>query len=233
MTKVLITGSNDGLGFLAAKRCVEEGAQVFLHARSQEKLDKAVAQIPGITGGFVADLSDIRQVQKLADQLNNGGPFDAIIHNAGVYQSSSEELFKVNVLAPYLLTINVTLPKRLIYLSSQMHKGGSFPKSINQITYSDSKLWLTMLMAKFSMQFPECYVNAVDPGWVPTKMGGKGAPDDLRQGAETQVWLATSNEPDALVTGKYFYHKKEQAPHSDVHNTSKQEELIELLSEWN
>lgn len=233
MTKVLITGSNDGLGFLAAKRCVEEGTQVFLHARNQEKLDRAVAQIPDITGGLVADLSDIKQVQKLAGEINNEGPFDAIIHNAGVYQSTSEELFRVNVLAPYLLTTNVATPKRLIYVSSQMHKGGSFPKSINQITYSDSKLWLMMLMAKFSMQFPECYVNAVDPGWVPTKMGGKGAPDDLRQGAETQIWLATSNEPDALVTGKYFYHKKEQAPHSDIYNATKHEELIELLSEWN
>ena len=233
MAKVLITGSNDGLGFLEAKRCVEEGAQVFLHSRSQEKLDKAVAQIPDVKDGFVADLSNKKQVLKLASDINSEGPFDVIIHNAGVYQSSSEELFKVNVLAPYLLTINVTTPKRLIYLSSQMHKGGSFPKSINQLTYSDSKLWLTMLMAHFSMKFPECYVNAVDPGWVPTKMGGKGAPDDLDQGAETQVWLATSHEPDALVSGKYFYHKKEQVPHSDAHNVTKQEELMELLSEWN
>ena len=233
MTKVLITGSNDGLGFLAAKRCIQKGAQVYIHARNQKKLDKAVAQIPDVKGGFVADLSDIQQVQELAGELNNAGPFDAIIHNAGVYQSSSEKLFRVNVLAPYLLTISVTTPKRLIYLSSQMHKGGSFPKSTDQLTYSDSKLWLTMLMARFSIQFPECYVNAVDPGWVPTKMGGKGAPDDLHEGAETQVWLATSNDPDALVTGKYFYHKKEQALLSDVHNTAKQEELMELLNEWN
>jgi len=56
--------------------------------------------------------------------------------------------------------------------------------------------------------WPDVYSNALDPGWVPTKMGGRGAPDNLIEGYETQVWLAVSNDEKAKVTGQYFYHQK-------------------------
>ena len=53
--------------------------------------------------------------------------------------------------------------------------------------------------------------RTLEPGCVATKMGGPGAPDDLDAGAVTQVWLATSNDPEAMVSGQYFYHQKRRA----------------------
>jgi frataxin-like iron-binding protein CyaY len=47
-------------------------------------------------------------------------------------------------------------------------------------------------------------------GWVATKMGGADAPDSLEEAPKTQVWLATSNEAEALVSGKYFRYQKQR-----------------------
>jgi NAD(P)-dependent dehydrogenase (short-subunit alcohol dehydrogenase family) len=58
--------------------------------------------------------------------------------------------------------------------------------------------------------WPDVRSNAVTPGWVATRMGGPGAPDDLALGADTQAWLAVSDEPAARVTGRYFYHRTER-----------------------
>ena len=74
--------------------------------------------------------------------------------------------------------------------------------------YADSKLYDVMLAFAVARKWPDVLSNAVDPGWVPTKMGGPNATDDLDAGAETQVWLATSDDPEAMVSGEYFYHQK-------------------------
>jgi NAD(P)-dependent dehydrogenase (short-subunit alcohol dehydrogenase family) len=156
---------------------------------------------------LTADLSDIAATKKLAENANAFGVFDAVIHNAGVYQTGAEQLLHVNTLSPYLLTALMERPKRLIYLSSGMHLSGH-PKWTDRPSYSDTKLHVLMLAKALARNWPEVYANAVDPGWVPTKMGGAGAPDNLEQGYQTQVWLAVSDEPAALVSGQYFHHKK-------------------------
>ena len=78
-------------------------------------------------------------------------------------------------------------------------------------SYSDSKLLVTLAMA-VARRWPEVFSNAVDPGWVPTKMGGPGAPDDLRLGHLTQVWLATSDDRQARASGGYWYHQRRAEP---------------------
>jgi NAD(P)-dependent dehydrogenase (short-subunit alcohol dehydrogenase family) len=78
-----------------------------------------------------------------------------------------------------------------------------------RVTYSDTKLHDVILAMAVARRWTGVYSNAVNPGWVPTKMGGAGAPDDLQKGFETQVWLATSNDPAARVSGRYFFHKRE------------------------
>src|SRR5581483_3108166 len=110
------------------------------------------------------------------------GALDAVIHNAGVYQVPAKEIFAVNTLAPYILTCLIQKPKRLIYLSSGMHLQGHFKPDHfttdrSRITYSDSKLHVLLLCKAVARKWPDVYANAVDPGWVPTKMGGRGAPD--------------------------------------------------------
>mgnify|MGYP000005774596 FL=1 len=228
MSKIFITGSSDGLGLLVAKALVAQDHEVFVHARNEDRANDLKAELPNASAVLIADLANIDEVKQLAKEVNSFGRFDAIIHNAGIF---SGELFNVNVLAPYMLTAEIETPNRLIYLSSSMHKSGSMLKNeaeIPNISYSDSKFLLTLLMNYVAKIYPETYVNAVDPGWVPTKMGGQSAPDDLQKGYETKLWLATSEEDAAKVTGKYFFHQQQQKPHSEITNTDFQQKLITI-----
>jgi NAD(P)-dependent dehydrogenase (short-subunit alcohol dehydrogenase family) len=183
-----------------------------------------------------ADLGSIDETKQLASKVNALGMFDAVIHNAGVYNASAEEIFNVNTLAPYILTSLIHRPKRLVYLSSGMHLQGrskleSFKTEIGRITYSDSKLHVLMLCMAVARKCPEVYANALDPGWVPTKMGGQGAPDDLQKGYETQVWLTVSDDDQAKVSGRYFHHRKESRHHPEADDTLLQERFLRLCQE--
>jgi hypothetical protein len=75
-------------------------------------------------------------------------------------------------------------------------------------------------------RWPDVFSNALEPGWVATKMGGAGAPDDLDAAHRTQVWLAVSNDPQAAVTGKYFYHMRLREPNPVTHNQKLQDSLV-------
>ena len=183
---------------------------------------------------LTADLGDILETKQLAVKVNALGKFDAVIHNAGVYQAPAQEILKVNTLAPYILTCLIERPRRLIYLSSGMHLGGSAKLEnldTKRVTYSDSKLHVLMLCMAVAREWPEVYANAVDPGWVPTRMGGRGAPDDLQKGYETQAWLAVSDDEKALVTGRYFHHKKEAAHNPAADDVQLQDRLLSVCAE--
>src|SRR5437660_9571973 len=103
------------------------------HACNQGRAGYARAAAPKAHGVVIGDLSSIDETRGLADQANRLGPFDAVIHNAGVGDHERrietvdglEHIFAINVLAPYLLTALLELPQRLIYLSSGTHRGGS------------------------------------------------------------------------------------------------------------
>ena len=146
-----------------------------------------------------------------------------------------EHVFAINVLAPYLLTALITPPKRLIYLSSGMHRGGDPDLNDPQWktrqwngsqAYSDSKLFDAVLAFAVARKWRNVYSNAVEPGWVATKMGGPSAPDDLEAGAATQVWLATSDDAEAKVSGEYFYHKRAREVHPAVKTKDVQDQLL-------
>jgi NAD(P)-dependent dehydrogenase (short-subunit alcohol dehydrogenase family) len=229
--RILVTGSADGLGLMAAQSLAGEGHDVTLHARNDGRAAAARAAVPQAAAVVVGDLSGIGAVREVAAQANALGRYDAVIHNAGVgYRERRrvetadgiEHVFAINVLAPYLLTALITPPDRLVYLSSGMASGGDPDLSDLQWArrrwngaqaYSDSKLLDTVLAFAVARLWPAVASNAVEPGWVPTKMGGPGAPDDLALGPRTQAWLAASQDPAALVSGRYFYHQRpRQAP---------------------
>ncbi len=226
MARIFITGSADGLGLMAAQRLVAGGHQVVLHARNKTRAAQALSQVPGAETAFVADLSSIAETKNLAETVNASGKFDAIIHNAAVgYQEKERrmtvdglpQVFAVNTLAPYILTALIQRPNRLVYLSSSLHSEGD--ASLQDLTwekrawngeqaYSDSKLQITLLTFAIARLWPEVLSNCVDPGWVPTKMGGAEAPDALELGPATQVWLAADPSLSVAPTGGYFYHQK-------------------------
>lgn len=208
MAKIFITGSTDGLGLLAARMLSEAGHEVVLHARNADRANDAHRLLPQARAVLVGDLSDLDATRRLAEQANKLGRFDAVIHNAGIYQAEDPVIFAVNVLAPYMLTALIDKPARLVYISSNLHLQGN--PNVDALSlergvgYADSKLLVLMLALAVARKWPDVYANAVHPGWVPTKMGGSTAPDDLDEGARTQVWLATS--ADAAFSGRYLFH---------------------------
>lgn len=248
MSRVFITGSADGLGLMAGRRLAAQGHQVIAHARSEARARDIRAALPGVAAVVTGDLSSMAATRAVAAQVNALGRADAVIHNAGVgYQSPRraetvdglEEVFAVNVLAPYLLTALITPPTRLVYLSSGMHRGGNADLADPQWTrrrwngpqaYSDSKLFDVLLAFGIARRWPGVRSNSVDPGWVATRMGGPGAPDDLEPGTATQVWLAVSDDPGAKVTGEHFYHQRVQATHPAARSTARQDALLDYCA---
>jgi NAD(P)-dependent dehydrogenase (short-subunit alcohol dehydrogenase family) len=231
MAHVFITGSADGLGQLTANQLVKEGHQVVLHARNIKRGKEAIAKVPGAETVLTADLSSIEETKLLAVEANKLGNFDAIIHNAGVYNASGDVIFTVNTLAPYILTCLMSPPKRLIYLSSGLHMQGNSDLDdlqFNHVTYADSKLHINILTMAVARKWSDIYTNAVNPGWVPTKMGGAGAPDSLQKGYETQAWLATSDDPQAKVTGQYFFHQRPKNQRTEANDVNIQERFITM-----
>jgi|APTNR8051073442_1049403.scaffolds.fasta_scaffold03844_6 NAD(P)-dependent dehydrogenase (short-subunit alcohol dehydrogenase family) len=233
--RVFITGSADGLGHAAARTLLAQGHEVVVHVRSQARMSAVKELVDQGAVATIGDLSDLAQVRDLARQVNAIGPMDAVIHNAGIL--NGDQVLVVNVVAPYLLTALIQRPKRLIYLSSSMHRGGraslagmDWTGRTSTGSYSDSKLFVTTLAAAVARLWPDVLSNAVDPGWVPTRMGGTSAPDDLRLGHLTQEWLATSVEPEAVTSGGYWHHQKREQPHPAVNDTRFQDLLLADLA---
>jgi NAD(P)-dependent dehydrogenase (short-subunit alcohol dehydrogenase family) len=248
MSRIFITGSTDGLGLAAAKTLMAEGHEVVLHARSSQRAAALADIAPKSAGVVVGDLSSTEATRGIAEQVNRIGRMNAVIHNAGIYLQRSRDsspeghakVLAVNTLAPYILTAAIERPQRLIYLSSGMHRGAS--GSLRDIdwqerrwdastAYSESKLFVIALACAVARHWPEVLSNAVDPGWVPTKMGGPNAPDDLTKGHQTQTWLAVSDEPAAKISGGYWHHRKQRQPAAEALDRDFQDRLMAKLAE--
>ncbi len=249
MARILITGSTDGLGLMAARLLLADGHDVTLHARNPARAARARSALPAAQHVVVGDLSSISATKDIAEQTNAIGRHDAVIHNAGVgYREKRRvetvdglsQVFAVNVLAPYVLTALIEPPNRLVYLSSGMHRGGDpdlsdlqwIKRSWNgSHAYADSKLLDLVLCSAVARRWPRVLANAVEPGWVPTKMGGPAAPDDLDLAPVTQAWLATSDDPAATVSGEYFYHQQLQRAHPAAKSVEEQEGLLGVCAD--
>src|SRR4051794_14771580 len=235
MTRVFITGSASGLGRLSAESLLADGHEVIVHARDEDRLRTLFDLVERGAMTAVGDLADPGHTRDVAAQVDQLSPVDAVIHNAGVMSGPS--VLAVNVVAPYLLTALIEGPRRLVYLSSSMHRGGR-PRlrgldatgRPETVSYSDSKLLVTTLALAMARRWPDVLSNAVDPGWVPTRMGGPGAPDDLTLGHRTQEWLAVSDDPQARTTGGYWYHHTQLEPHPSCRDPQFQRELVETLA---
>lgn len=248
MSRIFITGSTDGLGRAAARSLIDEGHEVVLHARSRARASALDDLSPRSAGLVFGDLTSAVETRRVAEQVNAIGRMDAVIHNAGAYSTSGRSptpedhpaILAVNTLAPYLLTALIERPDRLIYLSSGMHRSGV--ASLRDIewrdrrwnstqAYSDSKLHVTALAFAAARCWPDVLSNAVDPGWVATKMGGPGAPDDFDEGYLTQTWLAVSNDPAARVSGRYWHHRRQKTAAREASDSRFQDQLCTRLAE--
>ena len=248
MARIFVTGSSDGLGRAAARSLLSEAHEVVLHARSDERAS-ALADLPSIGAGVViGDLRSAVDVRRVADQVNTIGRMDAVIHNAGIYtapnRGSTPEghavILAVNTLAPFMLTALIECPDRLVYLSSGLHRGGE--GSLRDLdwtkrawdpgrAYAESKLHVVALAFLLARRWPKVLSNAVDPGWVRTRMGGASAPVDIDTGQRTQSWLAGSAEPAAMVSGRYWHHLKPEEPAAEATDAAFQNKMVDRLQE--
>ena len=229
MGRVFISGSSTGLGLMVGQLLVEQGHRVVLHARNGKRANDARRALPRTEEVVTGDLETIAGAKDVAAQVNGLGRFDAVIHNAAVGYREPHHLtadglphvFSINTLAAYILTALIERPKRLVYLSSGMHQHAD--ANLDDIlwrkrrwngstAYAESKLHDAMLAFAVARRWPDVLSNAVEPGWVATRMGGPGAPDDIDQAHLTQAWLAASDDPVARTTGGYFYHLKPRQP---------------------
>lgn len=243
MARIFITGSSSGLGLLTGQQLVARGHSVVLHARDAAKADVIRDRFPAIDAVVEGDLETLQGMRAVAGAANDLGRFDAVVHNVGV--SNGDRLtedgvpvvFAVNVLSAHVLSVLMDRPDRLIYLSSGMHRGArparmsSFWQDghwTGHVSYSQTKFMVTALAFAVARHWPTVASNAVDPGWVPTRMGGASAPDNLEEGARTQGWLAEGSAPAAQVTGQYLHHLKDVAPDPATRDAQIQEGVLAL-----
>ncbi len=239
-------------GLLAAR-----GHGVVIHARNAARAEDAQRALSKESGSKAmavvhGDLETIAGAKDVAAQVNAlggtaPGRIDAVIHNAAVGYREDHRLtadglphvFAINTLSAYILTALIERPTRLIYLSSGMHQRAD--ANLDDIlwkkrrwngssAYAESKLHDTILAFAIARRWPKVFSNALEPGWVPTKMGGHGAPDDMEQAHLTQAWLAAGDDPKVDVTGDYFFHMKRRKPNPQAHDAALQDRLIDICA---
>lgn len=257
---ILITGSTDGIGLQAARALAQRGHDVLLHGRSQDKLDRATAEVSAASGrpahGFLADLSSLEATERLADAVaDHVESLDVLINNAGVFNAPSAPTvdgfdirFAVNTIAPYLLTRRL-LPRipasgRVINLSSAaqapMDPRFDFGPSTRseQVLYAQSKLALTMWSFALADALGEAgpLVVSVNPGsLLATKMvkeafGVSGK--DVGIGSDILVRSAESDVFEGRA-GQYFDNDSGDfgPPHPDGTDIAKSRALLRRLSD--
>jgi NAD(P)-dependent dehydrogenase (short-subunit alcohol dehydrogenase family) len=221
----LVTGGNRGMGLEVVRQLAARGMMVLLGSRDEKMGEDAQAQLPAADRERVAvcsfDVADSeRTAQAMRDIERRHGPVDVLVNNAGVYPDAGvpgleidpeivRSTFETNALGALRLC-QLLVPGmvkrgwgRVVNVSSGY--GQMRPMGSGVLAYRVSKAALntmTLIIAD-EVRGKGVLVNAADPGWVRTRMGGLGAPRSIEEGADTIVWLATL--PDDGPTGGFFH----------------------------
>lgn len=256
---ILITGSTDGIGKLAAIRLAKDGHTIYLHGRNKEKLNKVIEEVKQISDnykihGFVADFSDMNAVREMSNQvLEKISKLDVLINNAGIFKSPVDKTkdgldirFAVNYFAPYILThtlmplLQSSTNSRIVNLSSAAQstvKVGALNGEANvnvSEAYAQSKLALTMWSFDLAKKLDHISVIAVNPGsLLNTRMANEAYGQHwspATKGSDILYELAISEEYEG-VTGQYFDNDKgnPKGVFAKAHSDAYNYELIKNL----
>lgn len=237
MAKVFITGSTDGIGRAAAQSLLDAGHEVVLHARSAERaasMGDLASRAAGIAVG------DLRSADQTRTRSTRSGAWTRSSTTREGSRSSTPEghagVLAVNTLAPYMLTALIERLRRLVYLSSGLHRGGE--GSLGEIDWTKRRDPANRKQAagrgagvRRRATLAGRAQQSVDPGWVRTRMGGPGAPVDIETGQGNQIWPPVSDDPAAIVSGGYWHHMRQQDPASEAADPEFQDQLISKLGE--
>src|SRR5881398_1801270 len=221
----LVTGSSRGIGHEVARQLAARGYRVIVTSRSAEAAVKAAAKVGEHAVAHALDTSDPKSIDAIGRFVEKEiGSLDVLVNNAAVLLDEGknivdvkarefEETWRANTFGPFLMTrrfapfLRKSGHGRVVNVSSgagQLSSMSSYAPS-----YSTSKAALNAITILFAngLRRDHVLVNCADPGWVRTDMGGRGAPRNVEQGADTIVWLATL--PDDGPTGGFFYERKQ------------------------
>ncbi len=220
----LVTGANRGIGFEVCRELGRLGHRVVLTARDSERGENSAARLKtdGIDVRFeVLDVAVDDSVDACAVRLRSAGlAVDILVNNAAIYpeetflpspKHSLRDTMETNFFGA-ARTCRAFLPGmiergwgRVVNVSSGC---GSFASGLRcHAAYSISKAALNALTVKLASEIEgDVKINAANPGWVQTRMGGARAPKSVEQGADTIVWLATL--PKGGPNGGFFSERK-------------------------
>ena len=206
----LITGANRGIGFAIAQGLLKADFQVIIGARSLEKGKAAAEKLNSSSVSVVEiDIADDNSINEAFNELNDKiDRLDVLINNAGIYPDNGFNILTIKRdLLTKTLNVNtfgaikvtqVFLPllekanqARIINYSSGYGQLRGLSASVPSYCLSKLTLNGATIMLADALAGNNITVNAVDPGWVSSDMGGANAPRTPEQGADTAVWLAT------------------------------------------
>ncbi|MDN4476432.1 SDR family NAD(P)-dependent oxidoreductase [Demequina sp. SYSU T00192] len=247
MPRALVTGAAQGLGSEIARRLGALGYEVVVHGRDAARTEVALAAAPGAVAGVTGRLDSLASTRLLADDARGRGPYDVIVHNAALgpdqdrpilTEDGLERIVQVNVVAPYLLCALLSMPRRMVIIGSDSAAQGeprvdlSPPDPWNgRQAYANSKLLATMLAFELAARHTDRPVNVVHPGWLRTRMGGPQAALPISDGADTPVWMLTSDEAVPRRGGQYVHKRHAEPAPPAAHDLALRAALVERLAQ--
>ena len=232
----LVTGGHRGIGFAISKQLNQQGISIIIGSRdirqgeaAAKTIARQVDDTPTTVSALALDVTDQDSVDRLTRTIHSKfGKLDILVNNAAVLLDESDNLpsktdlkivsatLETNLIGAWRLCQSfVPIMKknrygRIVNVSSGAGALATIQQSLYAPAYSLSKSSLNILTMMFANEMKRgntnVLVNAVDPGWVRTDMGGPNAPRSIEEGADTAVWLATL--PDRGPTGGFYFDRK-------------------------
>ncbi len=219
----LVSGGNRGIGLEVCRQLAERSYSVVMGSRAEEQGRVAAAGLPDGVIVRQLDVADPESVDRLSRSIEEFGRLDVLVNNAGISNDEGQrgvdadldrvkESLEANLFGAWrLCEMAIPLMRRNGYgrivnvstgLAALEDMGGGSPG------YRVSKTALNALTRILASELrgSGILVNAVNPGWVQTDMGGSGATRSVEEGAEALVWAATL--PNSGPTGGFFQDRR-------------------------